>query len=125
MGYVTTLHDPDRVYGAVVRAGVKVMGIEEAVTAPRPPWRNRFVERAIGALSGAGLEWRLSPRASRPGQRPDGVFRNDRQATRWPDARRRLGVSPEALSGAKGDRHDHVVGLFSSIERWRQVTAAA
>ncbi len=85
MGYVTTLHDSDRVYGAVVRAGVKVMGIEEGVTAPRPPWRNRFVERAIGPLSGGGLEWRLSLRASRPRQRPDGVFRNDTDpaSTTW------------------------------------------
>ena len=108
------IRDRDRVYGAGVGARVKVMGIEEVVTAPRPPWQNRFVERAIGPLSGAGLEWRLSPRASRPAQRPDGEFRNDRQATRWPDARGRsgVGVSPEALSGAKGDRHDHVVCLL-------------
>ncbi len=44
------IRDRDRVYGAVVRAGVKVMGIEEGMTAPRPPWRNRFVERAIGSI---------------------------------------------------------------------------
>ena len=35
VGYVTTLHDPDRVYGAVIRTGVKVMGIEEGVTTPK------------------------------------------------------------------------------------------
>ena len=44
------IRDRDSVYGAVVRARVKVMGIEEVVTAPRPPWQNPFVERAIGSI---------------------------------------------------------------------------
>ena len=44
------IRDRDSVYGAVVRARVKVMGIEEVVTAPRSPWQNPFVERAIGSI---------------------------------------------------------------------------
>ena len=44
------IRDRDSVYGAVVRARVKVMGIEEVMTAPRSPWQNPFVERAIGSI---------------------------------------------------------------------------
>jgi transposase InsO family protein len=44
------IRDRDSVYGAVVRARVKLMGIEEVVTAPRSPWQNPFVERAIGSI---------------------------------------------------------------------------
>jgi transposase InsO family protein len=46
--YVT--RDRDSVYGALVRARIKVMGIEEVVTAPRSSWQNSFVERMIGSI---------------------------------------------------------------------------
>jgi len=38
------------IYGALVRARIKAMGIEEVVTAPRSPWQNPFVERMIGSI---------------------------------------------------------------------------
>ena len=44
------IRDRDSVYGAVARARLKVMGIEEVVTAARSPWQNPFVERVIGAI---------------------------------------------------------------------------
>ncbi len=44
------IRDRDSVYGALVRARIKAMGIEEVVTAPRSPWQNPFVERAIGSI---------------------------------------------------------------------------
>ncbi len=34
------IRDRDSVYGALVRARIKAMGIEEVVTAPRSPWQN-------------------------------------------------------------------------------------
>ena len=44
------IRDRDSVYGALVRARIKAMGIEEVVTAPRSPWQNPFVERVIGSI---------------------------------------------------------------------------
>ncbi len=44
------IRDRDSVYGALVSARIKAMGIEEVVTAPRSPWQNPFVERAIGSI---------------------------------------------------------------------------
>jgi len=44
------IRDRDSVYGALVRARIKAMGIEEIVTAPRSPWQNPFVERMIGSI---------------------------------------------------------------------------
>jgi transposase InsO family protein len=44
------IRDRDSVYGTVVRGRVKVMGIEEVLTAPRSPWQNPFVERVIGSI---------------------------------------------------------------------------
>jgi transposase InsO family protein len=44
------IRDRDSVYGALVRARIKAMGIEEVVTAPRSPWQNPFVERMIGSI---------------------------------------------------------------------------
>ena len=44
------IHDRDSVYGALVRARIKAMGIEEVVTAPRSPWQNPFAERVIGSI---------------------------------------------------------------------------
>jgi transposase InsO family protein len=44
------IRDRDSVYGAVVCARVKAMGIEEVVTAPRSPWQNPFAERVIGSI---------------------------------------------------------------------------
>ncbi|MCH8138068.1 MAG: hypothetical protein IH926_03800, partial [Proteobacteria bacterium] len=37
------IRDRDSVYGALVRARIKAMGIEEVVTAPRSPWQNLSV----------------------------------------------------------------------------------
>ncbi len=44
------IRDRDAVYGSKVRARVKVIGIEEVVTAPRSPWQNPYVERVIGSI---------------------------------------------------------------------------
>ncbi len=44
------IRDRDSVYGAVVRARVKAMGIEDVVTAPRSPWQNPFADRVIGSI---------------------------------------------------------------------------
>ncbi len=56
------IRDRDCVYGAVVLARLKVMGIEDVVTAPRSPWQNPFVERVIGCA--AGREARAGESAS-------------------------------------------------------------
>ncbi len=44
------IRDRDAVYGWKVCARVKSMGIKEVVTAPRSPWQNPYVERAIGSI---------------------------------------------------------------------------
>lgn len=44
------IRDRDSVTGALVRARIKAMGIEEVVTAPRSPWQNPYVERMIGSI---------------------------------------------------------------------------
>jgi hypothetical protein len=45
------LRDRDTSYGIGFRDRVRAMNIEEAVTAPRSPWQNPFVERLIGSIS--------------------------------------------------------------------------
>ncbi len=42
--------DRDGVFGWVFRRKVKVLGIEELISAPRSPWQNPFVERLIGSI---------------------------------------------------------------------------
>ena len=44
------IRDRDSVYGLVVRARIKAMGIGEVITAPRSPWQNPYVERVIGSI---------------------------------------------------------------------------
>ena len=44
------LRDRDASYGSVFRDRVRVMGVEEVVTAPRSPWQNPYVERLIGSI---------------------------------------------------------------------------
>ena len=44
------IRDRDGVYGLVVRARIKAMGIDEVLTAPRSPWQNPYIERAIGSI---------------------------------------------------------------------------
>jgi transposase InsO family protein len=44
------IRDRDSVTGALVRARIEAMGIEEVVTAPRSPWQNPYVERMIGSI---------------------------------------------------------------------------
>ena len=44
------LRDRDASYGAAFRDRVRVMGINEVVTAPRSPWQNPYVERLIGSF---------------------------------------------------------------------------
>ena len=44
------IRDRDSVYGERFRRRVKNLGIKEVVTAPRSPWQNPFVERAIGSI---------------------------------------------------------------------------
>ncbi len=42
--------DRDGAYGQSFRSTVTAMGVEEAVTAPRSPWQNPYVERLIGSV---------------------------------------------------------------------------
>jgi transposase InsO family protein len=44
------VRDRDSVYGSSFRDRVKVLDIEEVVTAPRSPWQSPYVERVIGTL---------------------------------------------------------------------------
>ena len=44
------LRDRDASYGLGFRDRVRVMGINEVVTAPRSPWQNPYVERLIGSI---------------------------------------------------------------------------
>jgi putative transposase len=44
------LRDRDAIYGEAFVRRVKGMGICEVLTAPRAPWQNPFVERAIGSI---------------------------------------------------------------------------
>ena len=44
------LRDRDSSYGPVFSRRVEAMGITEVVTAPRSPWQNPYVERAIGSI---------------------------------------------------------------------------
>ena len=44
------IRNRDSVYGDLVRARIKAMGLEEVVPAPRSPRQNPFVERMIGSI---------------------------------------------------------------------------
>ena len=55
------IRDRDSVTGALVRARIKAMGIEDVVTAPRSPWRNPFVERVIGSIRRECLDHLIEP----------------------------------------------------------------
>ncbi len=44
------IRDRDSVYGLLVGARIKAMGIGEVVTAPRSPWQNPYAERVIGSI---------------------------------------------------------------------------
>ena len=44
------LHDRDAIYGEKVKQRIRALGIEEAITAPRSPWQNAYVERVIGSI---------------------------------------------------------------------------
>ena len=45
-----TGRDRDQTYGAYFDTRVDGLGIEQVLTAPRPPWQNPFVERMIGSI---------------------------------------------------------------------------
>jgi putative transposase len=44
------LRSRDASYGPAFRNRVRVMGIQEVVTAPRSPWQNPYVERLIDSI---------------------------------------------------------------------------
>ena len=44
------LRDRDGVYGHEFSRQAKALGLKEAVTAPRSPWQNAYVERVIGSI---------------------------------------------------------------------------
>ena len=44
------LRDRDASYGAAFSKRADAMGIMEVLTAPRSPWQNPYVERAIGSI---------------------------------------------------------------------------
>jgi transposase InsO family protein len=44
------LRDRDGIFGSQFRKGVKAMGIQEVLSAPRSPWQRAYVERVIGTI---------------------------------------------------------------------------
>jgi len=44
------LRDRDTIYASDLRRAAQAMGIEDVLSAPRSPWQNPFVERAIGSI---------------------------------------------------------------------------
>ena len=44
------LRDRDAIYGALFNRKTASVGLNEAVTAPRSPWQNPYVERVIGSI---------------------------------------------------------------------------
>jgi len=44
------VRDRDQIYGERFRRMLKVLGVEEVVTAARSPWQNSYAERLIGSL---------------------------------------------------------------------------
>ena len=44
------VRDRDQIYGERFRRMLKVLGVEEVVTAARSPWQNAYAERLIGSL---------------------------------------------------------------------------
>jgi Integrase core domain len=54
-GYL--LRDRDASYGSDFCKRVAAMGITEVFTAPRSPWRNPYVERAIGSIRRECLDY--------------------------------------------------------------------
>jgi transposase InsO family protein len=44
------IRDRDRVYGTVVTARLRAMGIRDKPIAPGSPWQNGFAERLIGSI---------------------------------------------------------------------------
>jgi transposase InsO family protein len=53
------LRDRDTAYGHRFRERVRVMGLEQVVTAPRSPWQNAYVERVIGSIRRDCLDYPL------------------------------------------------------------------
>ena len=51
------LRDRDASYGQDFRRQVDAMGITEVITAPRSPWQNPYVERAIGSIRRECLDY--------------------------------------------------------------------
>ena len=51
------LRDRDASYGAEFCKRVDAMGITEVITAPRSPWQNPYVERAIGSIRRECLDY--------------------------------------------------------------------
>jgi len=44
------LRDRDAIYGGAFQKRIRAIGVEQALSAPRSPWQNPFVERLIGTL---------------------------------------------------------------------------
>jgi putative transposase len=44
------LRDRDRIFGQEFVEQVKVMGIQQVLSAPRSPWLRAYVERVIGSI---------------------------------------------------------------------------
>ncbi len=44
------IRDRDRIYGTVVRRGLRAMGIRDKPISPGSPWQNCFAERLIGSI---------------------------------------------------------------------------
>ncbi len=42
--------DRDSIYGSVFKERIKNMDINEIISAPRSPWQNPFIKRAIGSI---------------------------------------------------------------------------
>jgi len=49
------LRDRDAIYGELFSRKVASIALSEAITAPRSPWQNAYVERVIGSIRGECL----------------------------------------------------------------------
>jgi hypothetical protein len=60
------IRDRDSVYGLLVHARIKAMGIDEVVAAQRSPWQNPYAERVIGSIRRECLDHVSFPKTQIP-----------------------------------------------------------
>ena len=61
------IRDRDQIYGGYFSRRVTGLGIEQVLTAPRPPWQSPYVERVIGSIRRECLDHVADVKASGKG----------------------------------------------------------